>query len=93
MRGRETRRMETQPGETACARRMRLDRERRKAYNVLWNEIRRGRLVRPDTCSKCGGSSARIEAHHRDHSKPLDVDWLCSVCHGAIRRIKDSYVF
>lgn len=78
--------------ETSCARRVRLDRERRKAYNALWNEIHRGRMVRPDVCSQCGGTGQRIEAHHRDHSKPLEVEWLCSGCHGAKRRIKDSYV-
>ncbi len=43
--------------------------------------IRSGKLKRPDRCSRCGGTE-RIQAHHPDHAKPLDVVWLCSVCHG-----------
>ena len=57
------------------------------ARNRLQREIRLGRIVRPDSCSKCGGRGRRIEAHHADYSKPFEVQWLCSVCHGAIRRI------
>lgn len=42
-----------------------------------------GELVRPDVCWSCGCSSDehRIEAHHHDYSKPLDVIWLCTPCH------------
>lgn len=46
-----------------------------------------GMLARPDGCERCGVVEARIEAHHPDHSKPLEVEWLCSSCHGALRRL------
>lgn len=39
-----------------------------------------GMLIRPNHCSKCG-KEAFTEAHHRDYTKPLDVDWLCKQCH------------
>jgi hypothetical protein len=42
--------------------------------------IRKGVLVRPSTCSRCG-SMDRIEGHHEDYAKPLDVVWLCRLCH------------
>lgn len=42
--------------------------------------IKSGRLTR-QSCSGCG--SARAQAHHDDYSKPLDVLWLCTVCHAA----------
>ena len=45
--------------------------------------INAGVLKRPDHCSGCGCSNSehRIEAHHNDYSKPLDVIWLCTPCH------------
>ena len=36
---------------------------------------------KPTTCSKCGRTNCRIEAHHHDYTKPLDVTWLCVSCH------------
>ena len=45
--------------------------------------IKAGRLTRPHTCSGCGctDEERRIEAHHADYSRPLDVIWLCTSCH------------
>jgi hypothetical protein len=42
--------------------------------------IKKGLLVRPDRCEQCG-QMARIEAAHSDYSRPLDVRWLCALCH------------
>ena len=52
----------------------------RKAIWTLNNAIQDGRAIRPETCSRCG-QKARIEGHHHDYSKPLDVIWLCRRCH------------
>ena len=59
----------------------------RKAYNTLNAAVRSGRIVRPSRCPGCGTSKRyrRIEAHHRDHANPLDVEWACSKCHGKLR--------
>lgn len=43
--------------------------------------IQIGLLKRPKSCSKCA-ETKNIEAHHEDYSKPLDVIWLCTKCHG-----------
>lgn len=43
--------------------------------------IKSGRLVKPTNCSKCGRDDMRIEGHHKDYAKPLDVVWLCTSCH------------
>lgn len=42
--------------------------------------VARGELIRPDTCPECGGEE-RIQAHHADYSKQLEVEWLCYWCH------------
>jgi len=54
-----------------------------KAHWTVGNAIRAGRLIRPDKCA-CG-RGFRIEGHHPDYSKPLEVEWLCAVCHKKTR--------
>lgn len=59
-----------------------------QAYSSVKNAIVHGVLVRPAVCGKCGDAPkpakdgrSRIQAHHHDYSKPLDVEWLCAKCH------------
>lgn len=54
--------------------------EKKTAQNILNYAVRVGRIIRPETCSRCG-AAGRIEAHHHDYAKPLDVQWLCVPCH------------
>ncbi len=37
--------------------------------------------LKPKPCEICGLSSQFTLAHHRDYSKPYDVNWLCPSCH------------
>lgn len=55
------------------------------SYNELHSALRSGRVRKPRRCSACRRPK-RLEAHHRDHSRPLDVEWVCSSCHGELRR-------
>jgi ribosomal protein S27AE len=57
------------------------DKTKHKARVAVRNAIRDGRLEKAEYCTKCG-SSERLEAHHLDYSKPLEVQWYCSTCHG-----------
>lgn len=50
------------------------------AYKIYNAALRNGELVRPKKCSKCG-VVGRIDGHHEDYDKPLDVTWLCQGCH------------
>lgn len=52
--------------------------EKRAAHVLVGNALRDGKLVR-QPCEICG--TARVEAHHDDYSKPLDVRWLCKSHH------------
>lgn len=43
-----------------------------------------GKIKRPVKCSRCDQPHKRIEGHHPDYTKPLDVVWLCPPCHSVI---------
>lgn len=70
----------------SAARWSRANREKRRAHLTVKRAIRKGVLVRPDTCTACH-TPCRPEAHHADYTKPLAVQWLCQHCHGLTRRL------
>lgn len=51
--------------------------ERYAARQAVLVALRAGRLKR-QPC-RCG--DPKTEAHHRDYSRPLEVEWLCRRCH------------
>jgi hypothetical protein len=51
-----------------------------RARSAVASAIRSGRLQRGVRCEVCG-STRDLEAHHPDHSRPLDVVWLDPLCH------------
>ena len=57
--------------------------EKYAAHTALNTAIAAGRITRPGACV-CGNN--KLEAHHEDYSRPLDVDWLCRNCHQLIHR-------
>lgn len=57
---------------------------RRKVRTALEN----GTIQRAATCESCGSINkptadgrSYIHAHHPDHNKPLEIQWLCAKCH------------
>ena len=52
--------------------------EKATAHAEMTKAIRSGRLVRKP-CEKCGNE--KVEGHHTDYSRPLDVVWLCKTHH------------
>ncbi len=48
-----------------------------KAMQAVQTAVRNGTLVRLPC--KCGDSKS--EAHHKDYTKPLEVEWLCRKHH------------
>lgn len=52
--------------------------EKYKARYALRNAVKYGK-VKKLSCQKCG--QEKVQAHHYDYSKPLDVIWLCQKHH------------
>lgn len=63
-----------------------------KARQALRHAVQSGAVQKPSTCEVCGGEveSRRLHGHHEDYSKPLDVEWLCTLCHGARHRLDNE---
>ncbi|MBA3775686.1 MAG: hypothetical protein H0X11_04480 [Betaproteobacteria bacterium] len=60
----------------------RLHPEMNRARLRLRRAVIAGRVIKPGACQHCGVGGA-IQGHHDDHAKPLDVMWLCPICHAA----------
>ncbi len=51
-----------------------------RANRMVIDHVRRGKLIRPTKCEKCM-KECKPDGHHRDYNKPLEVIWLCKICH------------
>lgn len=70
----------------ARGRRKLIDPIKRAARTAVSNALRDGRIIKPIFCPECGIPGGRMTAHHRDYTKPLEVEWLCTRCHGLRHR-------
>jgi len=50
------------------------------AHKMVMYAVKLGLLTRPLECELCQGK-IKIEGHHDDYTKPLEVRWLCKSCH------------
>ena len=54
--------------------------ERHRTRNITrWYEGKK--VPKREVCMKCGTKND-LEYHHKDYSKPFEVDVLCKKCHG-----------
>jgi len=51
-----------------------------KARTIVHRAINSGKIKKPKICSKCK-KRKKLDAHHDDYSKPLNIKWLCRGCH------------
>jgi hypothetical protein len=52
-----------------------------ECYKVYNKAINNGELVRSKKCQICSSKKGKMDGHHHDYSKPLDVIWVCKECH------------
>lgn len=53
--------------------------EKEAAYRKVNRALKSGKLTKLP-CEVCG-TEVKVQAHHHDYFKPLDVRWLCFTCH------------
>ena len=58
------------------------NKEKRNAHLRVSRAVMNGTIKREYNCSACS-YDIKVEAHHEDYAKPLEVIWLCSKCHHA----------
>lgn len=58
--------------------------DRIAASRALNNAVRDGRVSPWPICAMPGCERTRVDAHHPDYSRPLDVVWLCTRHHHAL---------
>ena len=61
-----------------------------RARKVFEAALAAGVLVNPGVCYGCGCTSdeRRIEGHHHDYRRPLDVVWVCTPCHRRLDQMR-----
>jgi ribosomal protein S27AE len=77
-------RPERKAAEVARARRLRRNPVERMKLEARWQAkaaLEGGRLEK-GPCSNCG--ETKVEMHHADYFRPLEITWLCERCHLAL---------
>lgn len=76
--------MQTDAGRQAKKRGMDAYRKRHPmiyaSHIISQKAVTNGLLVKASNCSACD-SPEKIEGHHDDYTKPMEVRWLCEGCH------------
>jgi hypothetical protein len=55
------------------------------ARYMLHLAVKTGMIIRESKCTQCL-IEGKVEGHHEDYNKPLDVIWLCTQCHRALHQ-------
>lgn len=63
----------------------RLNKEKFEAHRTVRSAIKKGLIIKPELCSGCG-EKKKLEGHHQDYKRKLEVIWLCRDCHKKLHR-------
>ena len=67
-----------------------LNKIKNKARDITKYATKIKLIEKRDTCQICG-EKKRLTRHHNDYSKPLDIIWVCTGCHGAVEAYLNYY--
>ena len=52
------------------------------ARQSVRNAVKRKQIIKPESCEQCGSKSHLHAHHYNGYENPLDIRWLCHICHG-----------
>ena len=55
-----------------------------KAQKKLYRALESNEILKPQECCQCYKFTTELDAHHCDYRKPLEVAWLCKICHSGL---------
>lgn len=58
--------------------------------NLSATAVESGKITKPANCDDCYRGGKLHAHHHRGYDKPLEVEWLCSLCHNARHREREK---
>lgn len=64
---------------------------KRWAQHLARQAVSKGQISKASSCERCG-AEGETHGHHADYSRPLDVEWLCRVCHGREHRSEPTWL-
>lgn len=53
---------------------------KRRAHWRIYRAVKAGKITRPNKCERCL-NICKPNGHHDDYNKPLEIMWLCQLCH------------
>ena len=59
-----------------------------EAQKLAKMAIERGDIKKPLQCEDCKKFTYALQAHHKDYTKPYDVNFLCIDCHNIADKIR-----
>lgn len=57
-----------------------------EAHILVQYAIKLSLLKKSLQCEECGITSDKLDGHHRDYEKPLEIRWVCRKCHRKIEK-------
>jgi ribosomal protein S14 len=63
--------------------------EKVKAVTKVRAAINKGDIIKPLICEMCGRKT-RLNGHHPNYNKPLQVKWVCNSCHSLLHIRKNK---
>lgn len=56
------------------------------ARMLLNYHLKKGNIIKPSEC-ECCKQLIKLEGHHDDYTKPIEVKWFCRPCHFAYHKL------